>query len=133
MKLITHNILQNNMKDGKKGYPLVLQATKIDKVIAEFNQEFLLRMLDRLEYHVLIHALEMIGMKDFLPIILPENCSEDEAFMKNLHHALLEIDIIEGELICPESGRKFPIKDGIPNMLLTDEEEMAVDSEPKSK
>ena len=127
MKLITHNILQNNLKDGQKGYPLVIQATKIDKVIAEFNLEFLVRMIDRLEYPVLVHALEMIGMKGFLPVLLPEKFQEDEEFMKNLHHALLEIDIIEGEMVCPVSGRKFPIKDGIPNMLLTDEEAASVE------
>ena len=129
MKLLTHNILQHNMKDGKKGYPLVIQATKIDKVEADYNPEFLVRMLGRLEYAVLVHALEMIGMKDFLPIVLPEKFAEEEEFMKNLHHALLEIEIVDGEMICPLSGRKFPIKDGIPNMLMT-EEEAAADLNP---
>lgn len=117
------------MKDGKRGYPLVIQATKIDKVEADYNPEFLIRMLDRLEYPVLVHALEMIGMKDFLPIMLPEKFAEEEEFMKHLHHALLEIEIVDGEMICPVSGRKFPIKDGIPNMLLT-EEETAADVKP---
>ena len=122
MKLISHNILQYNMKGGKKGYPLIIQATKIEEVKSEFNPEFLVKMMDRLEYPVIVHALEMIGKKDFLPVMVPEKFAEEEEFMKNLHHALLEIDIVEGDLICPESGRKFPIKDGIPNMLLTEEE-----------
>ena len=113
------------MKDGKRGYPLVIQATKIDKVKADYNPEFLVRMLGRLEYAVLVHALEMIGMKDFLPVVLPEKFAEEEEFMKNLHHALLEIEIVDGEMICPLSGRKFPIKDGIPNMLMTEEEAVA--------
>lgn len=42
--------------------------------------------------------------------------------MKKLHEVLLEIEIIEGDLECPESGRKFPINNGIPNMLVNDEE-----------
>lgn len=35
---------------------------------------------------------------------------------------LLEIDVVNGELICPESGRKFPINNGIPNMILNEDE-----------
>ncbi|KAB0390335.1 hypothetical protein E2I00_012811 [Balaenoptera physalus] len=34
----------------------------------------------------------------------------------------LEVDVLEGTLQCPESGRLFPISCGIPNMLLSDEE-----------
>lgn len=34
----------------------------------------------------------------------------------------MEVDILNGELICPESGRKFPITNGIPNMLLNEDE-----------
>lgn len=25
---------------------------------------------------------------------------------------------MEGELVCPETGRKFPVRQGVPNMLL---------------
>ena len=39
-----------------------------------------------------------------------------------MHHALVEIEVIEGHLECPESGRQFPIKNGIPNMLLNEDE-----------
>lgn len=35
---------------------------------------------------------------------------------------LFNYDIIDGELECPESGRKFSIKEGIPNMLLKADE-----------
>lgn len=33
-----------------------------------------------------------------------------------------QVDVLEGTLQCPESGRLFPISRGIPNMLLNDEE-----------
>ncbi|NXI48361.1 TR112 protein, partial [Galbula dea] len=40
--------------------------------------------------------------------------------------ALLEaaesVEVLEGVLQCPDSGRQFPISRGIPNMLLTEEE-----------
>ena len=34
----------------------------------------------------------------------------------------IEIEIIQGILECPESGRKFSIKNGIPNMLANEDE-----------
>ena len=35
---------------------------------------------------------------------------------------LFEVEVMEGALVCPETGREFPITRGIPNMLLTEEE-----------
>jgi multifunctional methyltransferase subunit TRM112 len=32
------------------------------------------------------------------------------------------VTLEEGALVCPETGRKFPVAKGIPNMLLTEEE-----------
>ena len=34
----------------------------------------------------------------------------------------IQIEVEEGSLVCPESGKKFPIKNGIPNMLLNEDE-----------
>ena len=34
----------------------------------------------------------------------------------------LQVEILEGALVCPETGRKFPITNGIPNMLLNEDE-----------
>lgn len=33
-----------------------------------------------------------------------------------------QLHVEEGQLICPESGRRFPIQKGIPNMLLNEDE-----------
>lgn len=33
-----------------------------------------------------------------------------------------KVEVLEGTLQCPESGRMFPISRGIPNMLLSSEE-----------
>lgn len=35
---------------------------------------------------------------------------------------LVQVEVQEGSLVCPESGRKFHIKNGIPNMLLNEDE-----------
>ena len=53
---------------------------------------------------------------------LSEESLQNEEILKKLHKVLLEVEIIEGELICPETGRKFPITNGIPNMLINDDE-----------
>lgn len=57
---------------------------------------------------------------------LPEEASaaslDDEDFLRAFHHALLEVVLQEGALICPESGRRFPVAKGIPNLLLNEDE-----------
>ena len=52
-----------------------------------------------------------------LPPAVPEGFAEKEDFLRALHHALMEIEIIDGFLICPETQKRFPIKEGIPSML----------------
>ncbi len=51
-----------------------------------------------------------------------EELLQDENLLKTLHHVLLEVEVMEGDLECPETGRKFPIKNGIPNMLINEDE-----------
>lgn len=36
-----------------------------------------------------------------------------------LAHA--QVEVVEGDLECPESGHKFPISGGIPNLLLRED------------
>lgn len=50
----------------------------------------------------------------------PETPSDE--FLQQLHHALFEIHVQDGTLVCPTTGRSFPVKDGIPNMLLHEDE-----------
>lgn len=42
--------------------------------------------------------------------------------MRLVHKLLLDVHVREGALICPETGRRFPISDGIPNLLLHEDE-----------
>lgn len=63
-----------------------------------------------------------MGHAGDLPQQLIEDYEKNEEFLKKLHHALLEVEIVNGDLLCPESGRKFPISNGIPNMLLNEDE-----------
>jgi multifunctional methyltransferase subunit TRM112 len=120
MKLLTHNLLRSNVKGVKKGYPLRIEAKQVQVKDTEFNPEFIKGMLDRLDWQALRTAcLEMDPN-----LKLPEKIGDvnDEEFLKLAHHALVEVVLIEGFLICPESGRKFKVENGIPNMLLNEDE-----------
>ena len=53
MKLLTHNFLASPVKGVQQGYPLTLVADKTEEREAEFNSDFVVRMLPRLNYEVL--------------------------------------------------------------------------------
>ncbi len=63
-----------------------------------------------------------VGFGSGLPDSPPDAFESDEDFLKAAHHVLLEVEVVEGDLECPETGRKFPVSGGIPNMLLTEDE-----------
>ena len=56
MKLLTHNLLQSNVKGVQNGYPLKIQATTVNILDVPFNAAFVTNMLPRLEYAVLAAA-----------------------------------------------------------------------------
>ncbi|KAL1510913.1 hypothetical protein AB1Y20_005742 [Prymnesium parvum] len=116
MKLITHNML---MSPGtRNGFPLAIEVESLEEVEADFNPEFIARMVEKLDYPALLQTVASLSVVEgTLPPQVPEKYAEDEEFLKALHHVLLEVEIVEGSLVCPETARKFPIKEGIPSML----------------
>jgi len=125
MKLLTHNMLTCNIKGVKNGFPLKIEAEDIQQKEADFNPEFVSRMIPKLEWKALVEAAQSIGHGSKLPSEIAERQEEllqNEEFLRDVHHVLVEIEVIEGNLVCPETGRKFPISKGIPNMLLKEDE-----------
>ena len=51
----------------------------------------------------LIPPIHQLGKS--LPESVSDDMLEDEGFLRNLHHVLLEVHVESGSLICPESGR----------------------------
>ncbi|XP_063178129.1 multifunctional methyltransferase subunit TRM112-like protein, partial [Chroicocephalus ridibundus] len=86
-----------------------------------FNAAFVARLVPRLRWAALLQAA---GEREFaeLPPEPAPDYEGDEAFLRRVHHVLLEVEVLEGVLQCPDSGRRFPISRGIPNMLLSEEE-----------
>ncbi|XP_041800416.1 multifunctional methyltransferase subunit TRM112-like protein [Chelmon rostratus] len=122
MKLLTHNMLTSHVKGVTKGYPLLIKATEVKMNEVEFNPQFVSRMIPKLEWSVLVKAAEELGQRQDLPGELVADYEKDTEFLKKVHKVLLEVEVIEGCLQCPESGREFPISRGIPNMLLNEDE-----------
>ncbi|CAH3018366.1 unnamed protein product [Porites evermanni] len=122
MRLLTHNMLTSHVKGVKNGYPLGIEVVNVVVNEVDFNPEFISRMIAKVEWSALLKAAEQVGRSEGLPSEVIPDYEKDEEFLKKVHHVLLEVEVDEGSLVCPESGRKFPIKNGIPNMLLNEDE-----------
>ena len=46
----------------------------------------------------------------------------DDGTVSDLHGVMFDLHVVEGNLICPDTERKFAIVDGIPNMILHEDE-----------
>ncbi len=88
----------------------------------EFDRDFLARIIPKLNWLAIVRAARQLGVGDGLPFKVVDDFENDEAFLKKAHHVILEVEVITGSLECPETGRKFPIVDGIPNMLVGEDE-----------
>ncbi|XP_012945326.1 multifunctional methyltransferase subunit TRM112 homolog A [Aplysia californica] len=123
MKLLTHNMLTSNIIKGvSNGFPLGIVANKVEVKDVDFNQSFVLKTLSKVDWNALRQAATQVGHGDGLPEELGEDLKENDDVLKKIHNAMLQVEVVEGELVCPETGRKFPISNGIPNMLLLEHE-----------
>jgi multifunctional methyltransferase subunit TRM112 len=46
----------------------------------------------------------------------------DPDVIQYLHHILFEVIILDGQMVCNNCGKEYDIKDGVPNMVLNDDE-----------
>lgn len=122
MRLLTHNMLSSNIKGVANGFPLRIEVEKVIEKEVDFNPDFLRNMFVKIEWKALVEASRSLGYND-LPDDAPDSSLlHSEDFLRKFHHALLELDLEEGALVCPETARKFPVSKGIPNMLLHEDE-----------
>lgn len=104
---------------------MTIEATEVTVEKSPIDREMLKRTLPKLDYEALRQACHQLAsnvpdMPD-LPLECPEQL-DDETLAENLHKVIFDIHVIEGTLICPDTGRRFPVKDSIPNMILHEDE-----------
>lgn len=122
MRLLTHNMLSSNIKGVANGFPLLIEVEKVIEKQVDFNPDFLKNIFPKIEWQAFVQASRSMGYAE-LPEESPESSMLDsDDFLRKFHHALLELHLEEGALVCPETGRKFPVNKGIPNMLLHEDE-----------
>ncbi|CAE5964542.1 unnamed protein product [Arabidopsis arenosa] len=123
MRLIVHNMLSCNIKGVVNKFPLRIEPEKIVEKEVDFNPDFLKHMFAKIDWKALVdgtRSMEYTELPDNAPDI--KTLESDESFLRKFHHALLELHLEEGSLVCPETGRKFSVNKGIPNMLLHEDE-----------
>lgn len=109
----------------EKGYPLKIEVSEIVIEESPVDRELVTRLLPKLKYDVLLQAVTQVSTQcdetlPELPAELPTPLND--SLVANLHTILFDVHVLEGQLVCPDTGRKFPIKEGIPNMILHEDE-----------
>uniref|UniRef100_UPI00398F3949 multifunctional methyltransferase subunit TRM112-like protein n=1 Tax=Pristiophorus japonicus TaxID=55135 RepID=UPI00398F3949 len=90
MKLLTHNLLSSHVRGVSCGFPLLLRASEVKINNVDFNQEFISRMIPKMEWSALVDAAESIGHRNDLPQELTPESQSGEDFLQKVHHVLLE-------------------------------------------
>lgn len=128
MRLLTHNFLQSTVRGTTRGYPLGIRAVKVVLEESPFDSQLVHRMLPKINYETLQKACEDLTepckkQEIELPKI-PETLPSElgDSLVLDLYRVLYDIHVEEGFLVCPDTGREFAIKDGIPNMILHEDE-----------
>mmetsp|Transcript_23351 Transcript_23351/g.38906 ORF Transcript_23351/g.38906 Transcript_23351/m.38906 type:complete len:124 (-) Transcript_23351:150-521(-) len=117
MRILTHNSLKCLAKDVIEGFPLQLEIEDLEIVETELNENFLKCLLPGLNWTAIDIAAQAIGLKG-IPDAYDPQLLEDKDFLRAMHNLLFDIHIIKGFLVCPESGRRFPIENRIPDMMI---------------
>ncbi|KAL4486884.1 hypothetical protein ABPG72_009648 [Tetrahymena utriculariae] len=123
MRLLSHNLLQCNVKNCKSNnFPLKIQVDKSNIINCEFRKEPLVKLIPKLDWSALAITVHNLAKNKDFPEKYNPALLDDLKFMQDLHRILMETHIIEGALICEGCNKRYPIKNGIPNMILNDEE-----------
>lgn len=56
------------------------------------------------------------------PETLTDELLQNDDFLRRLHRLLVEFEVVEGKMTCPECTRVYPISNGIVNIKMFDAE-----------
>ena len=129
MRLLTHNTLRNNSAAAHgKGYPLKITAVEVrvddsSEVGTDPEKEiaFVKGILGMLDWDILVKAANEMGLAN-LPPSLTEDLANDDTFLRALYQVLMNVHLVKGMLTCPDTGREFPVTDGIPDFSMEEVE-----------
>ena len=116
----------------EKGYPLDIEVAELQVEESAVDKQFLLKLLPKINYPALTGAVKQISHHCEPPLpAIPEELDVndddrlrnlDDATVSSLYKVLFDVYLVEGFLICPGTGRRFPVKQRIPNMILHEDE-----------
>lgn len=129
MRLLTHNAMQNNTEAAKgKGGPLKITAieVRVDDASevgtdAEREISFVKGVLDMIDWPTLVQGASQLGLNT-LPHKLADDMAQDPEFLRALYHVLMNVHLVKGMLTCPDTGREFPVTNGIVDFSMEEEE-----------
>ncbi len=126
MRLITQNLM---CCVQCQHFPLDVEARDIAPVEAQYDAEFTRRTLQRIEYAYLVDAFTAVKKQcasslshaaDIPPSLDGVDTKrEDSPQLRAIHYALCAIAVKNGNLACHKCGTKYPIKEFIPNMMVS--------------
>ncbi|GLD92427.1 hypothetical protein PINS_up000960 [Pythium insidiosum] len=137
MRLLTHNMLLCNVKacqetasrePGQRplNFPLKIVPEMDGVVVLEtvFSKQFMLHIMNSIDYPALVQTTKELNHPDVpvLPDTLPQDLSNEEDLLKQIHRVILDTNIVEGELVCNNCARSYPVTNAVPNMMLEDDE-----------
>ncbi|KAK0538573.1 hypothetical protein OC842_001266 [Tilletia horrida] len=123
MRLLTHNLLACHAKacaSTSNNFPLQLENVQLEVAEVDMEEDFVRGLLPKIDWRALVLTARTLGDSS-----LPEQEPDlndpmlDAALLKALHHVLLEVHVMEGQMRCPNCSRIFQIRNGIPSMPST--------------
>lgn len=128
MRLLTQNMLQCPRTGA---FPLLLTATTCDDVNVNFSERFIRRMIPRIDWDVFRQAANQLPDPDMLASLPDKAPSDDnltEGMLKAIHRALMEWHVVDGHLQAEGSSTKYIIRNGTPNLVITEVVQPGADS-----
>ena len=125
MKAITHNLLMCNIKkctEGDNNYPFIIIAKEVINKECEFNIEATKKLYERQDKKALNQFCKDLNLFKYDFTNINDDLKKEKEFWQYVHKILNETLIISGSLKCPNCQREFPIKNGIVDMVLRDDE-----------
>ena len=130
MRLLTHNVMHNNTAAASAGSSLRITATevRVDESTTDDDPEgqrreieFAKHTLPILDWERLVEGARSMGLETLPPAVSPE-LANDAGFLRALYGVLMNVRLINGMLTCSETGKEFPVTDGIVNFMLEENE-----------